>query len=938
MFVRRLACAAPTIRYSVSRVSRGEDTGARLTGRHTERGVLDRLVASVRAGESRALVVHGEAGVGKTALLEYLAGQTSGCRVVRAAGIQSEMELAFAGLHQLSAPLLDRLDGLPAPQREALQTAFGMSSGSAPDQFLIGLSVLSLLSDAAEDQPLVCLIDDQQWLDSASAHILAFVARRLGAEAVGIVFATRVPRVELAGLPELVVSGLPVADARTLLDSALPGSLDARVRDQIVAETRGNPLALMELPRGLTSAELAGGFGLPGSTPLAGAVEESFRRRVAALPAEARRLLLLAAADPTGDSALVWRGADRLGISPAAASDAAEAGLVDIGTRVRFRHPLVRSATYWAATPEQRQTVHRALAEVTDPTLDPDRRVWHLAEGAQGADEDIAEALEQAAGHVLARGGLAAAAAFLERAATMTLDPDRRAARAVAAAHAKFQAGAFDAAITLIATAEAGPLDELQAARIGVLRAQLAFATSRGGDAPLLLVRAAKRLEPIDADLARETYLDAISAAAFAGRLASPGGGIREVARAASGAPPALRAPRSPDFLLDGLAANFVEGYAAGVPGLRGALVNFRGMTETEQLRWMWPINEAALHLWDDEHWDQVSGRYLELARRAGALSELPLALSSRAMMLVFAGDLTAASVLVDEQSAVTEATGGNLGPYAAMYLAAMSGKHAETVTLVETTIREVPQRGEGIGVAIAEWTRAVLYNGLGDYPRAMAAAQRALHHQEYPDLHYPGIANWAAHELIEAAARSEMVRTAAEVTEWITHMTSASGTDWALGVEARSRALLADGERAEELYREAIARLGRGLVRTELARAHLLYGEWLRRERRRMDAREQLRTAHDMLDSMGMAGFADRARQELLATGETARQRASVPNAAELTDRETQIARLARDGLSNPEIGTRLFLSAKTVQYHLRKVFAKLGIVSRSQLEYVLT
>jgi DNA-binding CsgD family transcriptional regulator len=924
---------------SVGSVSRSDSIEVRLIGRRAERDVLDQLVSAVCASDSRALVVHGEPGVGKTALLEYVAERESGCKVTRVAGIQSEMELAFTGLHQLCAPMLSRLGRLPAPQREALRTAFGMSAGSPPDQFLIGLSVLSLLSDAADEQPLLCLIDDQQWLDRASAQILAFVARRLGAEAVGIVFATRVPGVELAGLPELVVGGLPKADARTLLDSVLPGSLDGRVRDQIVAETRGNPLALMELPRRMTSAELAGGFGLPAATPLAGAVEESFRSRHAALPAEAQLLLLLAAADPTGDPALVWRAAERLGISAAAAADAAEAGLAEIGTQVRFRHPLARSAAYWSASPAERRAVHGALAEVTDPTLDPDRRIWHLAEAAPGPDEDIAEELERSADQVRARGGLAAAAAFLERAARLSLDPARRAGRALAAAHTKVQAGAFEAATDLLVMATCGPLDELHRARIDLLRAQLAFATSRGGDAPLLLLAAARRFEPIEAGLARETYLDAINAAAFAGRLASPGGGVREVARAAASAPRPPRTPRPPDILLDGLAANFAEGYTAAVPHLREALRTFGDdMSADEELRWMWLFNLAALHLWDDERWDPLSVRYLQLTRKVGALNELPLALSTRAMMLLFAGELTAASALIDEQSTVTEATGSNLAPYAAMRLAALRGREVETSALIELTKSQVPQRGEGIGVACAEWAKAVLRNGFGDYPEAMAAAQSALYHQEYPDVRYPGIANWAAAELIEAAVRSGMTETATAAMGWIAEMTAASGTDWALGVEMRSRALMAEGEDAERLYRAAITHFGRSRVRAELARAHLIYGEWLLRERRRIDAREQLHTALHMLETMGMAAFAERARRELVAAGAAAAKRTAITSTVELTAQETQIARMARDGLSNPEIGARLFISAKTVQYHLRKVFAKLGITSRGQLEYVLT
>jgi DNA-binding CsgD family transcriptional regulator/tetratricopeptide (TPR) repeat protein len=913
-------------------------TAASLTGRRVERRTLDGLVAAIRNGESRSLVVYGEAGVGKTALLEYLAGRATGCHLARAAGVESEMELAFAGLHQLCAPMMDRVDRLPVPQRDALRSAFGVSAGPAPDQFLIGLAVLSLLSDAAEQQPLLCLVDDQQWVDRSSANVLAFVARRLGAESVGMAFGVRVPGKEMAGLAELKVTGLPVADARELLDSALSGPIDTRVRDQIVAETLGNPLALLEISQGLTAAQLAGGFGLPGAVSVSGDVEASFRRRITALPVETQLLLLLAAADPTGDSALVWRAAERLAIDVAAAGPAVESGLVEIASRVRFRHPLVRSAVYSTALSVQRQAVHDALAQATDRAVDPDRRVWHLAEAATGPDENIAAELVRSAEHAQARGGLAAAAAFLERATLLTLDEDRKAERALAAAGTKFQAGAFDAATSLLSTAEAGPLSELQQARVDLVRAQLAFATSRGGEAPLLLLRAARRFQPIEPSLARETYLDAISAAAFAGRLATPGGHVLEAARSAASAPRPAHPPRAPDLLLDGWAANFADGYPAGVPDLRAALAVFgSGMSLDEEVRWMWLINLAALHLWDDENWDALSARYLQLARKAGAVNELPLAVSTRALMLMFVGDLSTASALVDEQHTVTEATGIGLAPYAGMRLAAMRGQRAQTLTLVEQTAAEAPLRGEGISIAVAEWTSAVLYNGLGNYSEAMAAAKRALYHQEYPEIRYPGVANWAAAELIEAAVYSGMVETAAETTRWITEMTGASGTAWALGVEARSRALVAEGDEAERHYKEAIAHLGSSRVRTELARTYLLYGEWLSRERRRSDARQYLRTARQMLDGMGMVAFADRAQRELLVTGGAARKPTVTAGTMDLTTHERQVARLARDGLSNPEIGARLFISPKTVQYHLSKVFVKLDITSRSQLDGVL-
>ena len=896
--------------------------------------MLERLAGAVRAGESRVLVLHGEAGVGKTALLEHLAGHAPGLTVTRAAGVQSEMELAFAGVHQLCAPALDSLDTLPAPQRDALRTAFGISPGPAPDRFLLGLAVLGLLSHAAARQPLLCLVDDHQWLDRASAQILAFVARRLGVESVGLVFASRDPGGDLAGLPELRVAGLREADARVLLDAALTGPIDARVRDQIVAETRGNPLALLELPHGLTPQELAGGFGLPGALPLAGSIERNFRRRVEALPRQAQRLLLLAAADPSGDPALVWRAAARLGIGTEAAVPATEAGLAEFGTRLLFRHPLARSAAYQTASAQARQEAHRALAAATDPELDPDRRAWHRAQAAPGPDEDVAAELERSASRARSRGGLTAAAAFLERSAMLTLDPAQRAARALAAARAKSRAGAFDAALELLAVAEAGPLTDLQHAHADLIRAQLAFITSRGAEAPPLLLKAAKRLAGIDPGLSRATYLDALSAGIFTGRLASPGSDLLAIARAAATAPPAPRPPRAPDMLLDGLTAQYNDGYAAGVPLLRDALTAFgEGMPPEEELRWLWlACVAAAVRIWDDGSWDALSARHVRLARDTGALSELPLALTSRAFLHLFSGQLTAAAALTEEIQAVKEATGSGLAPYGALGLAAFLGEETRAQALVETTMEDVTLRGEGVGITFAEWANAVLNNGLGRYDKAAAAALHACDYDD--DL---GSLIWTLPELVEAAVRAGLTEAAARADDRLEEITSACDTDWARGIRARSRALLSEGETAERLYRESIRSLSRTRLRVDLARAHLLYGEWLRRERRRGDAREQLRTALGMLEATGMAGFAERARRELRSTGETARKRGSAAGHEELTAQELLVARLARDGLSNPEIGTRLFISAHTVQYHLRKVFAKLGVTSRSQLDRVL-
>jgi DNA-binding CsgD family transcriptional regulator len=908
------------------------DGGPGLRGRRRECEALDALVGSVRAGESRVLVLRGEAGVGKTALLEYLLERASGCRVARVAGIESEMELAFAGLHQFCAPMLDHLDRLPVPQRAALGTAFGLSAGEPPDRFLVGLAVLSLLADVAEERPLVCVVDDAQWLDRVSVQALAFVARRLLAERVAVVFAAR-PGIEEAGLgrmPELTIHGLSAADARALLMAALPGPLDAAVRDRIVAETQGNPLALLELPRGLTPAELAGGFGLLDTTPLTGRIEEGFIRRLDPLPVETRRLLLTAAVEPVGDATLLWRAAERLGIRAGAADRAEAAGLLEIGAWVRFRHPLVRSAVCRAAALADLQEVHRALAEVTDAVLDPDRRAWHRAQAAVGPDEEVAVELERSADRAQGRGGLAAVAAFLERAAELTLDPGRRARRALTAARAKYQAGATHAALALLAMAQAGPLDDLQLASVDLLRAEIAFASRRSNEAPSLLLAAASRLEQLDPELARDTYLDAISAALIFGRLSHA---VVEVATAARLAPVSATPLRTSDLLLDGLALLVTEGYAAGVPMLRRALSIFRGedISTEEGLRWLWLAGRVAWALWDDETWHVLVSRHVQLAREVGAFGQLPLVLNTRVFVHLVTGDLAAAASLVDEAQAVKDAIGSNFAPYGALGLAVWRGREGEAGELIDAIMSEVVPRGEGIGVTVAQWASAVLSNSLGLHESALAAAERA---SEYPEE--LGFSTWSLVELVEAAARSGQTGRASGALQRLSETTSASGTDWALGMEARSRALVSEDDIAEGFYREAIDRLGRTRVRMELARAHLVYGEWLRHEDRRLDSREELRFAYDMFTEMGADGFAERTRRELEATGETVRK-GTLDERDQLTAQEAQIARLAVDGLTNTEIGAELFISPRTVEWHLRKVYPKLGVTSRKQLRGVL-
>lgn len=908
--------------------------GPGLVGRRTECQGLDRLLDEVRSGQSRVLVLRGEPGVGKTALLEYLVEQASGCRVARATGVQSEMELAFAGLHQVCAPMLDRLERLPVPQRDALRTAFGLSAGSAPDRFLVALAVLSLLSDVAEEQPLICLVDDEQWLDRASAQALGFVARRLVAEPVGLVFAARVSSDDVAGLPELVVEGLPEGDARRLLDSVVSGPLDERVRDQIVAETRGNPLALLELPRGLTPAELSGGFGLPGGGPLSGRIEEIFRRRLEALPAEARLLSLVAAAEPVGEPVLVWRAAERLGIGAQAATPAAEAGLLEFGARVLFRHPLVRSAAYRSAPLQERQAVHRALAEVTDPGIDPDRRAWHRAHAAPGPDEDVAEELERSAGRAQARGGLAAAAAFLERAATLTPEHARRSQRLLAAARAKSDAGALDAALGLLVAVEAGPLDALQAVEVEHLRGQFGLMQRRAGDAARLLLSAARRFEPLNAELARETHLEALGAAMWVGDLDSPGG-VREAAEAARAAPRGPEPPRAADALLHAFAIRLTEGYAAATPTMTRALelVLALDVGTVGVGRWLWiagASSELALELWDAESSHALAARVAQFARDEGALALSQFALDSLARAHLLAGELSPAALMIEEARLIAEVTGNAPVAQSGMMLAAWRGQEREASELIGATWRGATAGGLGRMVDFATYASSVLYNGLGRHDAARDAVRQAFEHDQL------GFGPFVLPELAEAASRTGDVALVTAALEWLSERTRVTPTEWSLGIEARVRALLSEGDVAESLYRESIARLARTRVRSQLARGHLLYGEWLRRQRRRIDSRQELRTALDMLDTMGIEAFAARARRELAATGETARKR-TIESSVELTAQEAQIARLARDGLSNPEIGTRLFISPRTVKYHLHKAFTKLDITSRNQLDRVL-
>ncbi|MEV0151188.1 MULTISPECIES: AAA family ATPase [unclassified Nonomuraea] len=905
----------------------GQNTG--LVGREPERALLDQTIAAVRMGESRVLVVHGAPGVGKTTLLEYAANSATGMRVLRAAGVESEMELAFATLHQLCAPLLDQLENLPAPQRDALETVFGIRGGVPPERFLVALTVLSLLSDASEKGPLLCVVDDAQWMDRASAQVLGFVARRLLAESVALVFGSREQTQDLLGLPELEVTGLTAEDAHAVLTSVTHVQIDQHVRDRFVAETRGNPLALLELPRDMAVTRTAGGYGLLDADTLPGRIEQSFLARIEGLPAQTRLLLLVAAAEPVGDPSLVWRAAERLGVTPATVLAGGTDGLLEFGVRVIFRHPLVRSAVYRSAEEGDRRAVHLALAEVTDAKADPDRRAWHLASATAAPDEGVAAELERSAGRAQARGGLAAAAAFLQRSVALTIDTSRRAERALMAADASLRAGDIEAARRFADIADRDAQSEFQRVRAHLTRGHITFATGFDNEAPLMLLEAARRLQPFDLDLARETYLIAWGSASFG---AANRGSLLAVSQAIGELPAPEGSPRLLDLVLEGFALLITDGRSAALPTLRRAQAALTDCPVQDLLKWGWAAFGVSPLVWDDLAMPETRARALDEVRRSGAVSDLPVYLHSLGIPTVLSGDLAAAGALVAEAEAAADATGVPMAQHTQLLLTAMQGKEAEAMELIEATIEEAAASGQLNGAATAQWAAAILYNGLARYGLALPAAHAGSESANVI------VSQWALPELVEAAARAGDDVAAREALEGLADAAEPCDTDWAQGILARCRAMLTDADAADGLYREAIERLGRTLLHPELARAHLLYGEWLRRERQRAEARVHLRTAYEMFVSIGMEAFAERARRELLATGDNVRERKSSSMSGELTAQEKQIALLVRDGLSNPEAAARLFLSPRTVEWHLRKIFTKLGISSRKQLGDVLS
>lgn len=898
----------------------------RLVGRRAEQHELSALVDRVRSGGSGVLVLRGEAGIGKTALLLDVRDHASDLRVIALSGAESEMELAYAAVQQLCAPLLGSLDRLPDPQKNALQVALGLREGAAPDRLLVNLAVLSLLAGAGAEQPTICLIDDAQWVDRASLQALAFAGRRLSADPVAMIFAARGSQAdqELAALPQMHLEGLADADARALLSAIIPGRLDDVVRDNILAEADGNPLALLELNRALPRAQLAGGFGLTAAKPLATRIEQTYGRRLRELPPQTRMLLLLAAAEPTGEPSWLWAAAARLGIGADAGVPAERSGLVSVDTRLRFRHPLVRSAIYRDAIPSERRQAHAALAEVISGPVADEYRAWHRAHATEAPSDAVAAELRQSAERARRRGGIAAAATFLAYAVDLTPDPVRRAECALAAALSKLDAGDPEAADRLLESV-AGAGDELLSARADLVRAKIAFATNRGSEAPPLLLAAAERLHGLDPALARETYLEALMAAAIVGRLST----AVAVAEAARNAPAVSGSPRAVDLLLDGTVVRLTEGYVPAAPLLKRAITAYLDDDKagTADPRWHLIALRVLLERFEESTYNALSRRQLELLTATGELTALPNVLTTNSGACVNAGDFAQAAALIEQSRSIAEATGTPPHRSVEAYLAAYRGQERLCSEMVQATIEEATDRGEGAAIAQAQFSAAILHTGLRQYDKAFAACSSAL---DYDDIALRG---YILVEMVEAAIRSGHRSAAEAALDELAERTTASGTDSALGLAARSRALLDDGPTAEAEYELALTNLQRSPVVVYYARTHLVYGEWLRRQSRRTDARNQLRIAHTMFNEMGADGFSERARRELAAAGEPLQDERDGRSTVTLTTQESYIARLAGDGYSNSEIASHLFISPRTVEWHLSNIFAKLGVSSRREL-----
>jgi DNA-binding CsgD family transcriptional regulator len=905
-----------------------------LLGRDEERQMLFGLLQRARDGRGGAIVVRGEPGIGKSALASDLADQALDFRVHRIAGVESEMELPYAGLQQLCEPLADGLAGLPTTYRAALDTALGRAVGSPPERFLVGMAVLELVAAVSDRLPLMWLVDDAHWLDRSSTQAIEFVGRRLHNERAVLVIAARDGEedADLVGIPELRLQGLSATDSGALFDSVVTGPTDPVVRNRIIAETHGNPLALLELPRAWTTAELVEGLAGSDGVSLRGRLELAFAKRVSALPLDTKILLTLAAAEPKGDPALLWAAAERLGLDWSAAAPAECAGLIELGRHVWFRHPLVRAAAYRDAPIRKRLEVHRALAEVTDPIRDPDRRAWHRASSTVSPDEDIAIELERSAGRAKARGSLLAAAAFLERAAFLTPDGARRANRTLAAAKAKRDAGSLESALRLLSAVESEPPSELRNALAQQLRGRIAFDQRRGADAATLLLSAARRLEPFDTTIARDAHLEALAAAIWASDPERDDL-VQDAAQAARAAMIGHRSQRTPDRFLEALALRITAGYEAAAPALTRALAAVHDLdlatVDADGTVWLDGNRVAgivALEAWDFESALTLAQRQAAVARESGALVQLQFVLNFEANNVALTGDLGKASALIEEERRLSIMTGVPPLGYGSLLVEALRGEAASALPMISATIDSALDDGLRRTVGYAHCANAILCNALGRHGEALRSARAVVAGDVL------GFQTLAVPEIAEGASRTGDVAALSEINRWMRARAAATPTEWAIGTAAFVEALAAGDSDADGFYQESILHLGKTPLRVALARSHLVYGEWLRRQGRKGDARGELDLAREAFREMGVGAFAERARRELSATSGR-RSRRDFEASTELTSQELEIAQLVQLGLSNREIGGRIFLSHRTVEWHLRNVFGKLGVTSRREL-----
>ncbi|MFI6935164.1 ATP-binding protein [Streptomyces sp. NPDC050287] len=908
-------------------------SGPPMVGRHAEREAIGRLLDAVRDGLSGVLVLTGEPGVGKTRLLEYAAAQAAELRVVRLTAVEPETSLGFGALHRLLRPFLNRTSRLPEPQHAALDAALGLASGPPADRYLVGLATLTLLSEAAADQPLLFLLDDAQWLDRESAEALAFTARRLHADSLGLIIAVR-DGIGDNGLFDALstrsVTGLPESEAKVLLSFGTR-RVDTAVAERIVAGTGGNPLALLELADALAAEQLSGIAPLPDPLPVSQLLEGHFRRLVRALPPETGTLLLLLAAAPSDDTGMMWRAAGRLGLSARAVQPAVAAGILGRETPTAFRHPLIRSTVYAGAEPGERRRAHAALAAACDPVRDADRRAWHRAEATEGVDDKVADDLEAASERARSRGGYSQQALFLSRAADFTGDPDKRAERLLDAAQAHLMSGDAPTAQTALDLAGADIRDPVMRTRELRMRATTQMFQIAVADVPAMLMDAVTRLGPQNPRLTWELLCEALHAALVA-HDCTRGTSLTEVAAAVVAArhdPDS--AVRGRDLLMEGLARRVAEGYEHGAPVLRSALDRLRGGGIGDaHSPFAVMLLMACDDLWDVQAGRELTDRLAVAERDTGALYALSITLLVEARYALLDGRFTGAEVCYAEFDDIVADTGfPGGGDINRLHLFALTGREAELRAAVRRTA-EMRSIGQGLHHLMAQHALASFELGQGRYRQAMKHARAVF--EEDP----PTCGNLVLPLLIEAGVRTGDRDGAGRALARLEERAPLADTPWALGTLALGRALTADGDHAEKFYHESVELLEQAPLALEQARSRLLFGEWLRRGKRRSDARKQLRAAYESFDAFGAVPYAERARTELLATGETARRRTEETR-FDLTPRERQVASMAASGLTNGEIATRLFVTASTVEFHLNKVFRKLGITSRKQIPHAI-